>query len=88
MLTVQTPCSRGTDPETSHLAESHINRSGLRSHQQRQAAAAVSCYRGGRALSLLRLRGSIAIVWRNVCQSARPQAPFVGEISDSAPFRI
>ena len=35
MITVLTPASRATDPETSHIAEEIMNRCGKRAHQQR-----------------------------------------------------
>lgn len=35
MMKIETPASRRTNPETSHLAERHINESGLRANQQR-----------------------------------------------------
>lgn len=57
MLTIQTPASRATDPETSYLAERHVNASGLRSHQQRQAAAAVRCYPGRTSAELAAITG-------------------------------
>lgn len=57
MLTIQTPASRAADPETSYLAERHINSSGLRGHQQRQAAAAVRCYPGRTSAELAEMTG-------------------------------
>ena len=40
-LFASTPASRITDPETSHLAEDEINRTGTRAEQQRQTLAAL-----------------------------------------------
>lgn len=57
MLTIQTPAARANDPDTSHLAETHINRSGLRGRQQRQAAAAVRCYPGRTSAELAEITG-------------------------------
>lgn len=42
----RTPAARNTDPETSHLAEQHINETGIRERQQR-AAYAVVCNHPG-----------------------------------------
>jgi len=44
MLEIRTPASRLTDPETSHLAAEHMNASGKRGHQQRQALELVRKY--------------------------------------------
>lgn len=57
MRTIETPASRGSDPITSYLAEQHVNKSGLRSRQQRQAAAAVKCYPGRTSLELSEITG-------------------------------
>ena len=57
MRTVMTPASKSGDPITSYLAEQHVNRAGIRSHQQRQAAAAVSCYPGRTSAELAEITG-------------------------------
>lgn len=57
MRNVHTPASRASDPVTSYMAEQHVNRSGLRSHQQRQAAAAVKCYPGRTSAELAAITG-------------------------------
>lgn len=57
MRNVQTQCYRNSDPVTSALAADHVNKTGLRSHQQRQAAAAVKVYPGHTSAEIAHFTG-------------------------------
>lgn len=57
MRTIETPASRSSDPITSYLAEKHVNCTGLRGRQQRQATAAVKCYPGRTSAELAATTG-------------------------------
>lgn len=46
LRSVQTPASRAGDPDTSRLAEAHINATGKRELQQKQAVTAVTAFPG------------------------------------------
>lgn len=46
--------ARNTDPSSSHYAADHIERTGLRAHQQRQVAAAVRQWPGCTSYELSR----------------------------------
>lgn len=51
-MNVQTPASRSTDPNASHDAEQHINRSGVRARHQQMAAQAVVRHPGMTSLEI------------------------------------
>ena len=51
-MNIQTPASRSADPYSSHDAEQHINKSGVRARQQDMTAREVQRYPGLTALEL------------------------------------
>lgn len=51
-MTVQTPASRLSDPESSHDAEAHINASGVRKRHQIMTAKAVEMFPGMTSLEI------------------------------------
>lgn len=52
VLVIRTPASRAGDPETSHVAEAHVNATGKRASDQDRVAALVSIAPGRTAREL------------------------------------